>query len=339
MREELIVTNKIDRGEWSKFVYNHPHGNIFQTPEMAEVYKRTKNYEPISLAVTDETGKILAVMLAVVIREMGGILGTFSARSIIEGGPLFVEGELGLKAASLLIDKYEEVVKKKAVYSEVRMLTEIPSLGTILKQQGFHFEDHFNALIDLNKPKEELWNQLKKDRKRGIKKARKLNISIEERDEKEFVETFYSLVQATYKRAKIPLPDVSLFEAVYDILVPKQNAVYLFAKYNGEYIATQVALIYKDTIYAWYTGAIRDYLKYHPGDLLIWHLLEWGSENGFKTFDFGGGGSPTKNVNIRNYKARFGCKFFNYGRFKKVHSPIKMKLAEKGFQIYRRLIL
>jgi len=26
------------------------NGSIFQTPEMAEVYKRTKNYEPITLA-------------------------------------------------------------------------------------------------------------------------------------------------------------------------------------------------------------------------------------------------------------------------------------------------
>lgn len=35
-------------------MYNHPQGNIFQTIEMAEVYKRTKNYEPVSLAVVDE---------------------------------------------------------------------------------------------------------------------------------------------------------------------------------------------------------------------------------------------------------------------------------------------
>jgi len=44
------ITDSADVTKWSEFVYNHPHGNIFQTPEMAEVYKRTKNYESITLA-------------------------------------------------------------------------------------------------------------------------------------------------------------------------------------------------------------------------------------------------------------------------------------------------
>ena len=50
----IEITDSPDIKQWSEFVYNHSHGNIFQTPEMAEVYKRTKNYEPVSLAVVDE---------------------------------------------------------------------------------------------------------------------------------------------------------------------------------------------------------------------------------------------------------------------------------------------
>lgn len=50
MSQNFRVTDSIDHEKWADFVYNHPHGNIFQTPEMREVYKRTKNYEPITLA-------------------------------------------------------------------------------------------------------------------------------------------------------------------------------------------------------------------------------------------------------------------------------------------------
>ena len=50
----IEITDSPDKTQWSEFAYNHPHGNIFQTAEMAEVYKRTKNYELISLAVVDE---------------------------------------------------------------------------------------------------------------------------------------------------------------------------------------------------------------------------------------------------------------------------------------------
>ena len=94
-----------------------------------------------------------------------------------------------------------------------------------------------------------------------------------------------------------------------------------------------------NTIYARYTGAIREYLSYHPGDLLIWHLLKYGVENGYQKFDFGGGGTKTEHVNLREYKARFGAEFPEYGRYKKVYSPIKMKIAEVGFGVYKRVVI
>ena len=33
------ITDSPDIKQRSKFVYNYPHGNIFQIPEIAEVYK------------------------------------------------------------------------------------------------------------------------------------------------------------------------------------------------------------------------------------------------------------------------------------------------------------
>jgi len=34
----IDITDSPDIKRWGEFVYNHPHGNIFQTPEIAEVY-------------------------------------------------------------------------------------------------------------------------------------------------------------------------------------------------------------------------------------------------------------------------------------------------------------
>ena len=49
----IEITESPDTKPWCEFVLEHPCGNIFQTPEMAEVYRRTKNYEPVSLAAVD----------------------------------------------------------------------------------------------------------------------------------------------------------------------------------------------------------------------------------------------------------------------------------------------
>jgi lipid II:glycine glycyltransferase (peptidoglycan interpeptide bridge formation enzyme) len=65
-----VISNpdKVNRKEWSDFVYNHPNGNIFQTPEMFEVYSNTKNYTPIFLAII-KNNRITALLLAVIQKE------------------------------------------------------------------------------------------------------------------------------------------------------------------------------------------------------------------------------------------------------------------------------
>jgi len=38
----IEITESPDTKQWNEFVLNHPCGNIFQMPEMAEVYKIKK---------------------------------------------------------------------------------------------------------------------------------------------------------------------------------------------------------------------------------------------------------------------------------------------------------
>ena len=49
----IEITGSPDTKQCGEFVLNHPCGSIFQMPEMAEVYRRTKNYEPVTLAIVD----------------------------------------------------------------------------------------------------------------------------------------------------------------------------------------------------------------------------------------------------------------------------------------------
>ena len=335
----IEITDSFDRQQWDEFVQNHPHGNIFQTSDMAEVYRQTKNYYPISLvAVESDSGKMLAVVQAVIIYEMGGLLGSFSARSVIQGGPLFIEGKGGLEAVVKLMRHYDDVVQKKVIYTQIRNMWNTQDIKNSLEQRDYQFVKHFNALIDLCRPIEEIWTQIKRDKKRGIQKAEKIGITIDICKKKADVDVFYKFVKATYDNSKIPLAHISLFESTFDVLVPKK-ALFLFAKdESDEVIATQVALMDKNTIYAWYTGAIRESLKYNPGDYLIWYLLKYGIEHGYRTFDFGGGGGPNKNKSLREYKSRFGTDFKSYGRYEKTHSVGKSKIADVGFKLYKKLI-
>ena len=87
---DIRIVYKLDYKRWSEYVLTHVNGNIFQSPEMYKVYKDTKKYEPVFLAVINEKEEILGVLLAIIQKEYNGILGNFTARSIIFGGPLIL---------------------------------------------------------------------------------------------------------------------------------------------------------------------------------------------------------------------------------------------------------
>ncbi len=68
-----------------------------------------------------------------------------------------------------LINTYDDIARKRTMYTEIRMLANIPHFDSILSKCAYTFEQHFNAIISLNNSVDVLWNQLGRDKKRGIK--------------------------------------------------------------------------------------------------------------------------------------------------------------------------
>lgn len=321
--------------QWAEFVYDHPHGNIFQTPEMAEVYKHTKNYETITLAAIDsQSDHMLALLNAVLIKEFSGFLGKFTARSIIQGGPLFIDNETGREAVEILMEHYDAIACKEALYSEMRNMWDA---SYSLSFKKYRYEDHLNFLVDLSKDRNELWQSLSKSRRYGIKKSYNEGVYIEQAKARNEISVLYNLLRETYRNAGIPLADKSLFESMFEILSKKNMGQIFFAKFNNVHIGVIVVLNYRNLIYNWYAGASKDHLTLYPNDILPWHVIEWGSINGFSIFDFGGAGQPNEKYGVRDFKKQFGGEMVNFGRFKKIHSSTRFFLAEIGFEIYKKI--
>jgi predicted nucleotidyltransferase len=58
--------------------------------------------------------------------------------------------------------------------------------------------------------------------------------------------------------------------------------VALLARVEDIYGAAFIELAYKGVLYGWYGGTDRDYSSYVPNELLVWDILSWGVENGFR---------------------------------------------------------
>ena len=48
----------------------------------------------------------------------------------------------------------------------------------------------------------------------------------------------------------------------------------------------------------------QDFLKLRPNDLMLWHALRWGCENGYQVFDWGR--TDLGNDGLRNFKRGWG---------------------------------
>ncbi len=235
----------------------------------------------------------------------------------------------------MLMEHYDKIAQKKALYTQIRTIWDTSNISGFLNGIGYEHEEHLNFLLDLTISTDMLWKQLFKSRRNGINKAIRKGVIIEEVTDNCLIPIAYNHLQETFKNAKLPFADITLFQSVFNILTPKSMAKFFLAKHDDKYIGTIVVLTYKGVIYDWYAGALKDHLRLCPNDILPWHVMVWGSEKGYHNFDFGGAGNPNEEYGVREFKRQFGGKLVHLGRYKKIHSLLKMGIAEKGFGIYR----
>lgn len=338
----LSITSAIEENSWRDFVDRHPQGNIFHTPEMQRVFGRVRGYRPCLQAAVGAGGEVLALLPLVLVTLKDGPLRRLTTRAIAYGGCLAQPGPQGEEALSRLLEEYNVSAGRTALFTELRNLADMSGLQPVLRRCGFAYEEHLNYLIDLEGGPERVLQKIGPRTRKHIRQAlRRGTVRVEEIADRSQISAWYELVRATYAAARIPLADRSLFEAAYDELAPRGMVKFWLARvhtgFAAEYAAASAELIYKDVVYGWYGGMDRAFARELPGEALMWRILEWGAESGYKTYDFGGAGKPGEQYGVRDFKAKFGGRLVCFGRNRKIHSPALLRWSERGYEIYRRL--
>jgi len=163
-------------------------------------------------------------------------------------------------------------------------------------------------------------------------------VVVEEATDPAQVPAAYAILRGVYRRLQVPLADQALFQAAFDILQPAGLFKIILARVEGKAVGVMTLLLHAGVIIYWYTGVDKAYSAYRANDLLVWHALEWGSRNGYHTFDFGGAGKPGEEYGVRDFKAKFGGELVSYGRYQCVHSPRLLHLSERGYGVLRRFL-
>ena len=326
------IVHSLPDDVWDSFALQHPDGNIFHTREMFEVWKRTKGYRPELWAVL-KNDILTTMMLPVHISLWDGLFKNLTTRTVGFGDILSVsdrEKDLGF-----FIENYQKETKN-TLFTELRFHSTARAQQSFLGNYGFRFLDHSNYLVDLSGSSEQIWRNVSKSTRRNIRKAwNRKEFVVEELVDSKKLDIWYALVKMSFERARVPLADISMFRAAFDILCPKGMVQFLLGRHETTYVAASASLLYKDAIYGWYRGFDRAFAKYIPNDLMVWYLLDWGAQHGYAVFNFGGAGDPNEGYGPRDFKAKFGGKFVNLGRSAYAHRPIVLAVSKAGYKLFR----
>lgn len=333
----MQVVRDLDEARWRRFVDGEPAGNVFQTPEMFEVFRRAAGHRPELWAALDGPD-VAAVFTPVHVTAPGLPLPSMTSRAVAYGSILAERSERGASAARLVLQRYRAAVGRRSLFTELRCLDDHDWLRPVLDGAGFTFERHLNYLVAVDRDPEEILGTISRSTRKRIRRGlRAGDVQVAEvRDRAELGE-WYRVLCGTYRHARVPVPDLSLFTAAFDVLVPRGMIGFFAARVGGVMAACSAELRYKDTVYGWYGGSDRSFGALAPNEILMWHVLEWSSRSGCRVYDFGGAGSPDEEYGVRDFKAKFGGRLVDFGRYTCVHARLRTSLGRLAYRAYRRL--
>ncbi len=336
MQTNLISdVRKIDFEKWDEFVKNHPNGTIFQSSDMYLLFKKTRNFDPVPMMIVED-GKIAATMLAVVIKEFSGMVGYFSSRTVVYGGPLICQ-DLGHSDQLLdqLLGALITKVKSRSIFIQFRNFTDMTGYSDVFQKNGFKFMERLNYLVSTTNEKA-VKQKISDSKLRQIKKGLKAGATIIEPDNIEQVKEFYEILRFLYKyKVKKPLPGWEFFENFYIQSKSGKLGIIRLIMYEGRIIGGILSPVFSDkVIYEWYVcGLDEEFKNLFPSVLATWAPIDYALKNNLQTFDFMGVGIPDRDYGVREFKAKFGGDLVNYGRFGRINNKFLYVVTEIGFNI------
>jgi len=327
--------NKISVPEWDSFIKNHPNRTVFQSSEILELFEGSENFKPVPVQVS-LNGKIAGILLGVIIKEYSGMIGFFTSRTVIYGGPL-IDPALNDKpqVIDFLLKELIKEVKNKSIFIQFRNFFNWTDYKDVFTQNGFNYLERLNYLVDTTS-EVDTRRRISSSKLRQVKKGLKAGAEIIEPENTEQVREFYDILYYLYKyKVKKPLPKWSFFEGFYKQTQNNKLGIIRLVRYNGKIIGGILSPVTKDkVIYEWYIcGLDQEYRQVYPSVLATWAAIDYALKNDIKKFDFMGVGVPDKDYGVRDFKSKFGGELVNYGRFGRINNQFLYAITEIGFNI------
>jgi len=326
---QIYTYEQIDRREWLELVQNNQTGTWFQSPEAYDFYASLPEVMRPFVFAAAAKGQLRAVCAGYVTQDKSALRQFFTRRAIILGGPCLADDCTKEEAEELLhalIDSLQSS-SDSPIYIETRNFNDYSDWKEAFEAAGFTYKQHLNFHVDTTGFAE----RLSDNRKRQLKKS--TAVVSEAANESEIYE-WYGVLSELY-RTKVKTP---LFPPAFFIEAYRQGiGTFLMVNHNGTVIGGSMLVHDRKCVYEWFEcGLNARYKDQYPSVLATYTGMFLAQENGYARYDMMGAGEPGIPYGVRDFKAEFGGRLVEHGRFLYILKPILYRLGSFGVRILKR---
>lgn len=309
--------------KWRDLLAQSPFASPFQTPEFYDFYNAIEGQRADVFAL-EVDGAYLAFVLVCVQKEQG-IKAYFSRRAIVYGG-LLLHPQVTNAHLTPFLEHIVAHYRRQIIYLEIRNNFDYAKYRSSFQKAHFDYLPWLNFKVNI--PSLNAFRQgMSKSRQRQVRKAQSLGTSWREAFSEQDLKAFYAILHDLYQRkVHKPLPSYAFFKA----LQASDFACCLLVEKDQEIIGGVMCLIDKAScLYEFYIcGQDKLYPQHHPSIMAMWAMADYATQKAIPTLDLMGAGAADKASSVRNFKAKFGGKLVEHGRFLMISRPLLYKLGK-----------
>ena len=329
---KLLTYHEIDKQQWRELVQSSPVATWFQTPEAYQFYASVPNeMKPIAVGV-NEDNNLKGLVVGYITNEKNSLKQFLTRRAIIIGGPL-LDNNISNEALKILLLAVKRLLKD-VIYIETRNFNDYTQWKSIFEQCGFQYQPHLNFHVDTTSM-EIAQSNIGKHRWKYIRLSMRDGATIVENPTIDQVRECYELLRELYiTRVKTPLFSWDFFEKLYY----QPNAKYLLVELEGKIIGGTVCVCLPGkALYEWFVCGNDHYRKgIRPSSVATWYGMQYAAEHGCPLFDLMGAGKPDEEYGVRDFKAEFGGKLVEHGRYLCVRKPLLYQIGKLGVKLLKK---
>lgn len=279
-----ISTNPSDPA-WDAFVGNTSSGHHAQSSLWAQVKTSLGNRTAIRIIAYDKAQIVAGVQLIIQTLPLVGAIG------YVIKGPIGPVNDPLLNKS--LMDQLHQVAKTHDILC---LLIQPPDDGwcwaEYLQCWGFvrnatQITPTATTVIDLSQHIDQICREMKKSKRRGIRRAERDGVQIREGSEAD-LEIFHAiLVTASERQHYTPFPK-EYFVDMWRILKPSDHMKLFLAEYDSEIVSAHIVVAFGNTVTAKQGGWSGRHSIHRPNELLDWVTLTWAKSQGYRYYDFEG---------------------------------------------------